>query len=305
MNKKYNICLIVLVFASISFISVYSSIYKQEASRSQPPIYNINPETVTGANSIDDIKDQIINIWELPKAAVDYRFKISATDDLQNERTTITLRFYEENSYILSAQVNAQTGQILSIADHRYYGTCNKVKSIDQVLSVSINVIEKMGLNVVNLPPPTMNEPIQNSESNKMYTVKWRQYYKGVPVDNGLIKVIVDAEYLQPIVFSNGLKEVGDIDVSPQVSEAQAIDAVREYLKTGVLANKGYSQVKIGCVRLCITRPDCDPYNNRVYVPIHDPCLAWRVDCTDKAGRLASIFIDANNGEAVSITETL
>jgi len=293
----------VIIFASLGFISVYSNINKPETSETRSLLYNIDPKTVTGTHSIDEIKDLVINIWELPQ--IDYNVKVSATEDLQYERTTWMLRFYKEGSYVLSAQVNAQTGQILSIADHRYSGTSNNVESYEDILSASTTALMRMGFNLMELPPPMVKEPTHNFETNNMYTVKWSQYYKGVPVNKGFIRVIIDAEYLKPIVFTNGLKEVGDIDVDPKVSEAQARDAADKYLKTGVLTSKGYSRCELGSTTLCITRPDYDPYNNRVYAPMLNPCLAWRVDCTDQAGRKVDIFIDAHNNEVVSISETL
>jgi hypothetical protein len=303
MNKKSVFLIGAIVFATLGSILVYSNINAPLPSVTRPLLYNIDPKIVTGARTIDEIKGLIISSWGLPQA--NYDVKVSATEDLQYERTTWLLKFYEGGSYILSAQVNAKTGQILSIADHRYSGTRNNVDDVKDLLSVTTISLARMGVSVDALPSPTIIEPVQDSATSNMYTVMWDQYYKGVPVNNGFIRVIVDAEYLKPIVFTNGLKEVGDIDVYPTVSEAQALAAAGEYLKTGMLTSKGYSGCKLGAATLCITRPDYDPYNNRVYTPALNPCLAWRVDCTDQDSSRVDIVIDAHSNKVVSITETL
>jgi len=303
MNKKTVFLISAIVFATLGSILVYSSVNTPLPSVTRPLLYNIDPETVTGARTIDEIKGLIISSWGLPQA--NYEVKVSATEDLQYERTTWLLKFYEGGSYVLSAQVNAKTGQILSIADHRYSGTRNNVDDVKDLLSAATPALARMGVNVEELPPPTIKEPVQNSATSNMYTIMWNQYYKGVPVNNGFIRVIVDAEYLKPIVFANGLKEVGDINVSPTVSEAQAIATAGEFLKTDVLTSKGYFGCKLGAATLYITRPDYDPFNNRLYVPALNPCLAWRVECTDEDGSRVDIVIDAYSNKVVSITETL
>lgn len=303
MNKKSVFLIGTIVFATLGSILVYSNINAPLPSVTRPLLYNIDPKIVTGARTIDEIKGLIISSWGLPQA--NYNVKVSATEDLQYERTTWLLKFYEGGSYVLSAQVNAKTGQILSIADHRYSGTRNNVDSVKDLLSAATPALARMGVNVEELPPPTIKEPVQavqDSATSNMYTVMWDQYYKGVPVNNGFIRVIVDAEYLKPIVFTNGLKEVGDIDVYPTVSEAQALATAGEFLKTEVFTSKGYFGCKLGAATLYITRPDYDPFNNRLYVPALNPCLAWRVDCTDEDGSRVDIVIDAHSNKVVSIT---
>ncbi len=301
MSKKIGFLIGVILFACLGSILVYSSINTPQSSETRPILFNIDPKTVVGELTIDEVKDLIVSSWGLPQA--NYEVKVSATDDLQYERTTWLLKFYEGGNCILSAQVNAKTGQILSIADHRYFGTVNNIRSDSDLLSTATTALEWMGVSVDALPAPTIKEPVKDSAASNLYTVVWNQYYKGVPVHNGFIRVIVDSEYLKPVVFANGLRDVGNIDVTPAISEAQAIATASEYIKVGVLASKGYSECKLGTATLCIMRPDYDPYNNRVYTPALNYCLVWCVSCVDQNGQRADIVIDAHSIEVVSLTE--
>jgi hypothetical protein len=303
MDRKIGIIAGIVLLACLGSVFVYSSIIAPPQREVKPITFHIDPATVTGASSIEEAKQMILSLWDLPQ--VDYDVRVTATKDAQYGTTTFKLSFYKDGNNLLSALVDADTGRITSISDHRYYGTVNNIRSNVDLVNIANSALERMKVNADALPSPRVVAPVEGTAASNLYSVIWNQYYNGVPVRNGFVRVIVDSEYLKPIGFANGLRNVGDIDVKPTVSEAQVVALAGEYLKAELPASRGYSGFKAGNAVLYVARPNCDPNSGQLYVPAPGYCLTWWVNCVGKSGHMVDVVVDAHSGLVVSIEEYL
>ena len=300
MDKKK----ISLIIVGLLCISVISLVSRELVSREKRKItYHVSQDDYEPLKTLTDVKTLVESTWELPENEL--TIKSSLKTEEQIDTTYWSLHYYDGEDYILKVKIDADTGRIVSLTDHRNNGIINQVTNEDQVLTIATNLCDKMGVDVSKLAEPAIYTP--HTAGDKIfneYTVIYYQYYKGLRVLGGYIKTRINAESLKPVGYTNALVEIQEINIVSKTSKSDARKAANEYLQSSIIKDKGYGTCTIQSVELCVGQVHYHPYEDRVIVPKGEPQLLWFVLAKSQNSRQIGVMIDAVDCTVIGIEES-
>ncbi len=306
-NKRINLQIgLIVALNLVSIIAACSSTLIIDDVREEPPepiSYHIEPEDAGEIVGLDEADVLVRTLWpDIDEGCV---IKTSLMVEEQFDSMMWQLRYYDGDRYVLYAQIDASTGIIRSVTDHRYKGEIDNVQCDSQVISIAEEVLERMNIDTGSLPPPEVKPPKKSPGSvmRGRYRVTWSQYHHGVPVMDALVRVRVDCETLHPVGYTNNLIEINDLETTPAVTEEDAEEAAAAFLRSEIISKKGYVNPKTVSAELVVGQPCYDPYTDSLIVPLRDPQLLWYVRAKDVTGRSLDVQVDAASGRVIGLVE--
>jgi hypothetical protein len=305
-KRKYLRIGLIGAFILVSILAACSSTSIINDVQDEPPepiSYHIEPEDAGETVGFDEADVLVRTLWpDIDEGCV---IKTSLEVEEQFDSMMWQLRYYDGGRYVLYAQIDASTGIIRSVTDHRYKGEVDNVQCDSQLIAIAEEVLERMNIDTGSLPPPEVKPPKKSPGSvmRGRYSVTWNQYHHGVPVMNALVRVRVNCETLHPVGYTNKLIEVNDLETTPAVTEEEAEEAAAAYLRSDLISEKGYVDPKTVSAELVIGQPYHDPYADSLIVPLRDPQLLWYVWAKDITGRSLDVQVDALSGSIIGLVE--
>ena len=305
-KKSYLLAGLIGALTLISIIAACSSSLIINDVRKEPPeliSYHIEPEEAGEIVSLDEADMLVRALWpDIDEGCV---IKTSLKAEEQLDSMMWQLRYYDGDRYVLYAQVDASTGVVKSVTDHRYKGEIDNVQCDSQVIAIAEEVLGRMSIDAGSLPPPEVTPPNKSPGSVRRgsYSVRWDQYHRGVPVMGAFVRVRVNCETLHPVGYTNSLIRIGELETAPGVTEEEAEEAAEAFLRSEVISRKGYKNPKIASAELVIGQPCYDPYTDSLIVPLRNPQLIWYVRARDATGRSLDVEVDATSGNVIGLVE--
>ena len=168
-------CLLIGLIGAFTLISVIaacsSDLIVNDAQEGpfEPISYHIEPEDAGEILGLDEADTLVRTLW--PDIGEDCFMETSLKAEEQLDITMWQLRYYDGDRYVLYAQVDASTGVVKSVTDHRYKGEIDNVQCDSQVIAIAEEVLGRMSIDAGSLPPPEVTPPDKSPGS-----VRWRSY---------------------------------------------------------------------------------------------------------------------------------
>jgi len=305
-KRPYLLIGLIGAFTLISIIAACSSdLIVNDAQKGpvEPISYHIEPEDAGEIMGLDEADMLVRTLW--PDIGEGCVIRTSLKAEEQLDSIMWQLRYYDGDQYVLYAQVEASTGIVKSVTDHRYKGEIDNVQCDSQVIAIAEEVLGRMSIDAGGLPPPEVTPPNKSPGSVRRgsYRVRWDQYHRGVPVMGAFVRVRVNCETLHPVGYTNSLVRIDDLETAPGVTEKEAEEAAEAFLRSKIISGKGYKNPKIASAELVIGQPSYDPYTDSLIVPLRDPQLIWYVRARDATGRPLDVEVDAASGIVIGFVE--
>lgn len=198
--------LLTLLLVSVGLLFAHLSTLRPEPSR-QPPTHSIgeieilNPESTPTKLSLDQAVKAVESIWSLPETT-DIRAHL--LKDHYFETITWELQWRKNRETVLSAGVEANSGEVLTIFDWvSHQGTEDRLKDPSKAINIALDLLKKLGVPTQNLSEPKV---IREEYPGKFaYKVLWLQEHQGVPVLSGNVFVSIDSQNEKPVAFGRRL----------------------------------------------------------------------------------------------------
>jgi hypothetical protein len=305
-NKLIHLLIgLIVALTLVSMIAACSSTLIKDVLEEPPePIsYHIEPEDAGEIVGLDEADMLVRTLW--PDVDEGCVIKTSLKVEEQLDSMMWQLRYYYGDRYVLYARIDASTGIIRSVTDHRYKGEVDNVRCESELVAIAEEVLDRMNIDTGSLPPPEVKPPKKSlgSVMRGSYSVTWNQYHHGVPVMDAFVRVRVNCETLHPVGYTNKLIKVNDLETTPAVTEDEAEEIATAYLRSETISKKGYAKPKTVSMELVIGQPYYDPHTDSLIVPLRDPQLLWYVRAEDATGRSLDVQVDAASGKVIGLVE--
>lgn len=292
--------MIILILVAASVITFA---YGDYVTRDRTPIsYHVIQDNYPSVVSLDEAKKTVTELLDITEENM--RIESSIKVERQIDTEYWILKYYDDDQYCLRIKMDANSGRIISMTDHRHKGSENNVENEKEVTDIAETFLENIGLDVSNLPEPEITSPHKaGSVIFNEYCVKYEQYYHGIPVLRGYVKTRVDADSLEVVGYTNALVNIDDIDVTPKVTKLSATKAASEYFRSQVIQDKGYGKCIIKDVDLYIGQVRYDPFKDALIVPQGEPQLMWYVTALGENSRQIGVMVDPSDVSIIGLEE--
>jgi len=302
-KKKSLIILLMLAIVSISSIAVatmpidWDRLHPGPEEGYKPLMYDLDPQKTSVKIPLEEAIEKVKAVWSVPSDEVT-GFRLRRDDWKDHTRWELEWRV---NGSGLMADVDAETGKVMVIVDHRRSGGVDNLKDLNKAIELAKKVLMRLEIGTEDLSTPIV---MKNDDPKFTYVVIWKQFYKGITVKTALVIVEIDAETLKPVGFGNGLMDMHEVNTVSKISENQAIEIAVNFLESETIKSKGYNKCKILKTELVIARPDYDPSQDKILIPMGKPTLVWYMYTSDDiTGRLLDVMIDAQTGSVVGFSQ--
>ena len=302
LKRKSLIILLMLAIVSISSIAVvamvdWDRLHPGPEEGYKPWMYDLDPQKTSVKISLEEAIEKVKAVWSVPSDEVT-GFKLRRDDWKDYTRWELEWRV---NGSGLMADVDAETGKVMVIVDHRRSGGVDNLKDVNKAIELAEKVLMRLEIGTEDLSTPIV---MKNDDPKFTYVVIWKQFYKGITVKTANVIVEIDADTLKPVGFSNGLMDIHEVNTVPKISENQAIETAVNFLESETIKSKGYNKCKILKTELVIARPNYDPSQDKILVPMGKPTLVWYIYTSDDiTGRLLDVMADAQTGSVVGFLQ--
>jgi hypothetical protein len=306
LTKKLLIPILSLILAISGIIVVVATSPRDTNPRGpeegfQPQRYDLDPRKTVVNVSLEKAISSVQDIWSIPNSDLESKLKRDDYEDL----TWWKLVWKIDNSPIVSASVDANTGKIFSITDHRRKGSIDNLKSDDKAITIAEAVLTKFGISTDDFSTPivTISDMPNATSWETTYRVLWLQTFHGIMCDGASLRIRIDAETLKPVGYSNQLIDVLDIDVVASISKETALEVVKEFVESDAIKSKGYEKCDVISSDLIIVRPNYNEQQDTPLIPMGDASLAWSIGLRDRQGWRLDAMVDAHTGSIIGLNQ--
>lgn len=306
MNQKGLIPVVSLILVISGVISVVATSPRDTHPHGpeegfQPLRYDLDSQKTVVKVSLEQAIEKVEDVWPIPNS--DFVSKLKRDD--YEALTWWKLTWKIDNSPVVSASVDANTGKILSITDHRRKGCVDNLKSDDKAITIAEAVLAKFGISTddLSLPIVTINDMPNATSWETTYQVLWLQTFHGIMCEGASLRVRIDAETLKPVGYSNQLIDVPDIDVVADISKDTALEVVEAFVESDAIKAKGYEKCDVLSSDLIIVRPNYNVQQDMSLVPMGNASLAWCMGLRDCQGWRLDVMVDAHTGSIIGLNQ--
>jgi uncharacterized membrane protein YkoI len=306
LNQKVLLPILILILAISSIIGVVATSPREAHPRGpeegfQPLRYDLDSQQTVVKASLEQAIRDVQDVWPIPNSDFSSKLKRDDYEDL----TWWKLTWKINNSPVVSASVDANTGKILSITDHRRKGSVDNLKGDDKAIKIAEEVLTKFGISTDGLSTPivTISDMPDATSLETTYQVLWLQTFHGIRCDGASLRIRIDAETLKPVGYSNQLIDVPDIDFVTDISNDTALEVVEEFVESDAIKLKGYEKCEVFGSDLIIARPNYNVQQDAPLVPMGNASLAWCVSLRDSHGWRLDVMVDAHTGSIIGLNQ--
>lgn len=215
--------------------------------------------------------------------------RIALIKDAHRYKTYWEFTYMENAEKRAVLEIDAATGEALAYFSYSKPG--NRISITEkQSLENAKNSLINFGVNIdaLELSQPGIN--LNELLGGKIYQIEWIQHSNGIPVFDGFIRASVDADTGVLISFVKQLHDVSGIDITPEITQNDAITVVKDYVVKS--DNKAPSDVLSANLEI---RP---LFQEGIVKGI----LTWKITLGERSGyNIVETQVDAKTGDIIAI----